>query len=213
MGLFQIPWRDDFSVGTGISDFSGLPAPKPWALEESRKALNCDALHNETHGNVSVSKGIMSNTSHYKHALEASTSLSVKLWGSNVNAHASSKLLTELEVDERTVHYVVISKFVTESVNKLDSLDNAPTLSSSAKDRLVKIGPNKWADEYGTHFVAGYVRGGAYLGKATITDHSTGGAHEFRAGMGAKFGGFAAGSAEGGVAFGHLKVSCTLGMA
>lgn len=106
----------------------------------------------------------MSNTSHYKHALEASTSLSIKLWGSNVDAHASSKLLTELELDDKTVHYLVISNFVTESVNKLDSLENAPNLSNSAKDRLVKIGPNKWAEEYGTHFVAGYVRGGAYLG-------------------------------------------------
>lgn len=214
MGLFEVPWRDDFSIGTGISDFSGLPAPKPWALDDGcKKELNCDASppHHEPHGNVSVTKGIMSNTSLYKYALEASTSLSVKLWGSGVNA--SSKLLTELEIDERTAQYMVVSKFVTESVNKLDSLDKAPTLSSSAKDRLVKIGPKKWAEEYGTHFVAGYVRGGAYLGKATITDHSTGGAHEFRAGMGAKFGSFASGGAEGGVAFGHLKVSCTVKMA
>lgn len=207
MAPFQIPWRADFSIGTGISDFTGLPASKPWALDEAcKKPLNAATPSNETHVNVSVSKGIMSSTSHYKHALEASSSMGIKLWG--VNAHASSKLLTELELNERTVHYIVVSKFETETINKLDSLDFTPVLSSSAKDLLIKIGPNKWAEQYGTHFIAGYVRGGTYLGKATITDHSTGGAHEFRVAMGAKFGSFASGSASVGTSFGHLKVSC-----
>ena len=135
--------------------------------------------------------------------------MSTKLWGAA--AHASSKLLTELELElnSRTVHYVVVCNFDTETINKLDKLKYTLTLSKSAKDLLVQVGPDKWAEQYGTHFIAGYVRGGKYLGKATITDHSTQGAREFQADMGAKFGSFASASGSAGAKFGHLKVSCT----
>lgn len=208
MGLFQVPWRADFSVGTGISDFTGLPAIKPWAFEDTaKKALNhASQPVQAVHGNITISKGIMSSTSHYKHALHASTSMSIKLWGAA--AHAGSKLLTELELNSKTVHYVVVCNFDTETINKLDELEYTPTLSNSAEDLLVKVGPDKWAEQYGTHFIAGYVRGGTYTGKATITDHSTQGAHEFQADMGAKFGRFASASGSAGTKFGHLKVSC-----
>ena len=120
MGIFQVPFRSDFSIGTGISDFSGLPANKPWAFEDTgKKPLNCAPQSQEcVHGNVTVSKGVMSSTSHYKHALHATLSTSVKLWGAG--AHASSKLLTELELNKKTVHYVVVCNFETESVNYLD---------------------------------------------------------------------------------------------
>ena len=209
MGIFQVPWRAEFSVGTGISDFTGLPAIKPWAFEDcAKKALNsADNPAEAVAGNVIVSKGIMSNTSHYKHALQASSSMSVKLWGAN--AHASSKLLTELELNARTVHYVVVCNFETETVNKLDGMDYSPALSTSARNLLLDVGPDKWAEQYGTHFIAGYVRGGTYLGKATITDSSTQSAHEFRAAMGTKFGRFAAASVDASMNFGHLKVTCS----
>ena len=208
MGLFQVPWRVDFSVGTGINDFTGLPAIRPWAFEDTaKKALNHTSQPVQAvHGNITISKGIMSNTSHYKHALHASSSMSVKLWGAA--AHAGSKLLTELELNSRTVHYVVVCNFDTETINKWDELDYTPFISKSAIELLVKVGPDKWAEQYGTHFVAGYVRGGTYTGKATITDHSTHGAHEFQADMGAKFGSFASASGSAGAKFGHLKVIC-----
>ena len=191
MGLFQVPFRSDLSVGTGISGFSGLPANKPWAFEDAGKQpLNCAPQAQEAvHGNVTVSKGVMSSTSHYKHALQATLSMSVKMWGAG--AHASSKLLIELELNKKTVHYVVVCNFETESINYLDGNDYTPVLSNSARDLLVKVGPEKWAEQYGTHFVAGYIRGGTYVGKATITDSSTEGSHEFAAEMGAKFGRFA----------------------
>ena len=208
MALAQVPFRSDFSIGTGILGFSGLPANKPWAFEDAgKKPLNCAPPAQECiHGNVTVSKGVMSSTSHYKNALLATSSISVKLWGAG--AHASSKLLTELELNKKTVDYVVVCNFETESINYLDANDYIPVLSKPARDLLVKVGPQKWAEQYGTHFVAGYVRGGTYVGKATITDSSTEGSHEFAAKMGAKFGRFASGSASVGAKFDHLKVSC-----
>ena len=205
MSVIQIPWKPGFSIGTGISDFTGLPAKKPWAFEDpARNLLNRPQPEAAVQGNVTVSKGVMSNSSHYKQALQASASMSIKLWGAN--AHAGSKLMTELQLNRRTVHYVVTCNFETETVNILDRLEYVPILSTSAKDLLVRVGPDKWAEQYGTHFVSGYVRGGKYVGKATITDRSTEGLHGFQASMGAKLGAFASGSASHSVQFDHSKV-------
>ena len=134
MSLYKIPWREDFSIGTGISDFTGLPVLRPWAFEDADRAhLNRPQPDTAGNGNVSISKGIISETSHYQHALRASASVNVKLWGL-VGVQASTKVLTELELNSQTSHYVVTGDFETETFNSLDKLEHLPTLSNSARD-------------------------------------------------------------------------------
>lgn len=82
-GSVRIPWRADFAVGWGLSGFSGAPAPKPWAFEDSaRVQLNQLPDRSEVvPGNISFQQGVVSSTDDYKPAIDAAGSLSIKSWG------------------------------------------------------------------------------------------------------------------------------------
>ena len=198
-GPVHILWREDFAVGWGISGFSGLPAPKPWAFDEAaRWQLNqlqerLDVLP----GNISFQQGMICSTEDYERAIQAAVSLSVRSWGP-VTGQASSELLSSLEISGKTIHYVVISRFETASTNIFTQQSVMPELSPFAAELLVQQGPQRWAEQFGTHFIAGYVLGGMLIGKASFTSSSSNAALTMKGSLEAKFGFFGRGSANAG---------------
>ena len=196
-GLVRVPWRADFAVGWGISSFSGAPAPKPWAFEDSARLqlnqlLECSDV---VSGDISFKQGVVSSTEDYKRAIDAAGSLNVKAWGS-VSAKTSVDFLSSLEINSKTVHYVVVSSFETATTNVLTQQSFMPVLSSFAAELLAKIGPGRWADQFGTHFIAGYVLGGQLVGRASFHSSSESAARGLKASLEAKFGVFGKGQAS-----------------
>lgn len=198
-GPVLIPWRADFAVGWGISGFTGLPAPKPWAFEDSaRVPLNQLQERSEAvPGNISFEQGVVSSTEDYERAVKASVSLNVKAWGP-VSGQASTEFLSSLEISSKTVHYVVVSRFETSTINVLTQQTFQPTLSRFAAGLLARIGPQQWSEQFGTHFIAGYVLGGMLVGKASFSSHTHASATRLKGDLEAKFGFFGKGSAQGG---------------
>lgn len=74
-----------------------------------------------------------------------------------------------------------------------------PRLSTYAAGLLSKIGPNKWSEQFGTHFIAGYVLGGQLVGTASFTSRSDTAATALKGSLEAKFGAFGRGQASGSV--------------
>ena len=197
-GPVHVPWRADFAVGWGISGFSGLPAPKPWAFEDSaRVQLNqLQERSDAVPGNISFHQGVVSSTEHYERAVRAAVSLSIKAWGP-VSGQASSEFLSRLEISSKTIHYIVVSRFETATINVLTQQAFMPELSPFAASQLSSIGPERWAELFGTHFIAGYVLGGLLIGKASFASSSNTAASGIKAELEAKFGFFGTAMAHG----------------
>lgn len=198
-GPVRIPWRADYAVGWGISGFSGAPAPKPWAFEDSaRVQLNQLPERSEVvPGNISFQQGVVSSTDDYKRAVDAAGSLSIKCWGV-ASGKTSADFLSSLEISSKTVHYVVVSSFETATINVLTQQSFMPVLSTYAAGLLAKIGPSRWSEQFGTHFIAGYVLGGQLIGKASFTSSSDTAAMALKGSLEAKFGAFGKGQTSGG---------------
>lgn len=197
-GPVHVPWQADFAVGWGISGFSGLPALKPWAFEDSaRVQLNqLEERSDAVPGNISFHQGVISSTEHYECAVRAAVSLNIKAWGP-VSGQASSEFLSRLEISNKTIHYVVVSRFETATINVLTQQAFLPELSPFAATQLASIGPERWAELFGTHFIAGYVLGGLLIGKASFTSNSSTTASTIKAELEAKFGFFGTAQAQG----------------
>ena len=197
-GPVHIPWRADFAVGWGISGFSGLPAPKPWAFEDSARS-QLDQLQERSDavpGNISFQQGVISSTEDYERAIKAAVSMDVKAWGP-VSGQASSEFLSSLDISSKSMHYVVVSRFETATTNIFTQQSIMPALSQFAADLLAKVGPERWAEQFGTHFIAGYVLGGLLIGKASFTSTSSAAASKMKGKLEAKFGFFGSGLASG----------------
>ena len=138
----------------------------------------------------------MSNSSHYERAIKAAVSLNVKAWGP-VAGHTSAEFLSDMELSSKTVHYVVVSSFETATTNVLTQQSFTPALSSFASNLLEEVGPEKWAELFDTHFIAGYVLGGLLIGKASFTSSSQAAALKLKGSLEAKFGCFGSGKAQG----------------
>ena len=104
-----------------------------------------------------------------------------------------------MQLDSRTQHYVVIARFETATCNVVATSTYQPALSQRAAVDLEKNGPKWWAEQYGTHFIAGYVVGGHMVGIASITSQSSQHALETKAKLQAKFGCGWLGKAKGAV--------------
>lgn len=160
-------------MGWGISGFSGLPAPKPWAFEDSARS-QLDRLQERSDavpGNLSFQQGVISSTEDYERAIKAAVSLNVKAWGA-ASGHASSDFLSSLEMGSKTVHYDVVSGFETATTNILTQQSVMPVLNEFAAGQMARVGPERWAEQFGTHFIVGYVLGGLLIGKASFTSNS-----------------------------------------
>ena len=205
-GPVHIPWRADFAVGWGISGFSGLPAPKPWAFQDSDHVrLNpLQERSDAVPGNISFQQGVISSTDDYERAIKAAVSLNVKAWGP-VSGQASSEFLSSLEMSSQTVHYIVVSRFETATTNIFTQQSIMPELNSFAANILASLGPERWAEQFGTHFIVGYVLGGLLIGKASFTSNSTAASSTMKGSLEAKFGFFDRGSANGSTEHSAIK--------
>ena len=196
-GPVQIPWRADFAVGWGISGFSGQPAPKPWAFEDSAR-LQLNQLQDPSDavpGNIRFQQGVVSSSCDYERAIKAAVSLSVKAWGP-LSGQTSADFLSSMEMNSKTVHYVVVSSFETATTNVLTQQSFSPSLSGFAAALLAEIGPDRWSEQFGTHFIAGYVLGGQLIGKASLISGSQASALKLKGSLEAKFGCFGSGQAQ-----------------
>lgn len=97
-----------------------------------------------------------------------------------------------------TVHYVIGCSFETTTTNVLTQQSLTPCLSCFAAALLVEIGPGIWSEKFGTHFVAGFVWGGQFIGKASFTSGSQELALKLKGSLEAEFGCFGSGQANTG---------------
>lgn len=197
-----VPYRSGFCIGLGVSSFTGEAAVRPWAFpDQARPQLNTGFTDEGAQPRtIHFEEGFIDRQDHYEAAFKASASLNVKGWGT-VSPQGSLDVLYDMQLDSRTQHYVVIARFETATYNVLATSTYQPELSQRAAADLQSKGPRWWAEQYGTHFVAGYVVGGHMVGIASITSQNSQHALEVKAELQAKFGcgwlGKAKGSFEG----------------
>jgi len=196
-GPINIPWRADFAVGWGIDGFSGLPAVKPWAFDESARVQFNKPVSPTVAapGNIHFQQGVVSSAEHYERTVKAAAALNVKGWGAALQT--STDFLSSMEMSDKVVHYVVTSRFETTSLNVVTQQSVMPVLSLFAAELLAREGPSKWSEHFGSHFVAGYVLGGLLVGKASFSCRNTGDAQALTAGLEAKVGFFGSGGVSG----------------